>query len=103
MTDKEKNLISKFLNLHYNDLVEVNHLNGQIIALGKKNTKNKVFLYEQKHNTCYVNTNLVIEPIFKMFNTDYQETYDFVKKWLKEKYGLDGNELVGLKIKYLGS
>jgi hypothetical protein len=97
MTDKEKNLITKFLNLHYGDLSEIVHLEGQFIALGKKNTSKKIFLYEQKHNTCYVNSNIVIEPIFKMFNTDYQETYDFVKSWLKEKYGLDGDELVGLK------
>lgn len=98
MTDKEKNLITKFLNLHYGDLVEVVHLEGQFIALGKKNAPNKLFLYEQKHNSCYVNSKLVIEPLFKMFNTDYQETYDFVKEWVKEKYGLDGDELVGLKV-----
>lgn len=97
MTEKEKSLITKFLNLNYGDLVEVVHLEGQFVALGKKNIKHKLFLYEQKHNTCYVNSKIVIEPLFKMFNTDYQETYDFVKDWVKEKYGLDSDEFVGLK------
>jgi hypothetical protein len=97
MTDKEKNLISKFLNLHYGDLVEVFLLEGQYVALEQKNSSKKILLYEQKRNTCYVNSNIVIEPIFKMFNTDFQETYDFVTDWLKEKYGLDGNTFIGLK------
>lgn len=97
MTDKEKNLIKKFLNIHYSNLAKVDHLNGQFVVLGNKNKPKKLLIYEQKHNITYLNSEMIIYPISNMFNTNYEETYEFVKNWLKIKYNIDCDNLVGLK------
>jgi hypothetical protein len=43
-----------------------------------------------------VDSKKVIDPILKIFRTDYSETYDFVKEWLFKKYDLDCIDLVGI-------
>ena len=44
----------------------------------------------------FCNSEVVIDPILKMFKTDYSETYYFVKEWIKCKFGLDCIDIVGI-------
>jgi hypothetical protein len=44
----------------------------------------------------FCNSEVVIDPILKMFKTNYSETYDFVKEWIKCKFGLDCIDIVGV-------
>jgi len=96
MTSKEEYLITKFLETHYGDLEEKDLIDGKYKTLSKKTSKENIFLLEFKHEQVFVNTKKVIDPILKIFNTDYTETYSFVKKWLSEKYKIDCIDLIGL-------
>lgn len=96
MTDKERNLVLKFLNLQYGDLIEVDHQNGKYLVLTKKGSDVKIFFKDKVSNECYVRPEFVIYPIINMFKTEYQETYELIKNWLEEKYHLVCDELIGL-------
>jgi hypothetical protein len=96
MTDKEKKHIENFLNTHYGKL-HMFETNGQYKVLGHQNKKTTIFLIEEKNDQIFVDSKKVIDPILKIFATDYSETYDFVKEWILKKYGLDCIDLVGMK------
>jgi hypothetical protein len=98
MTDKEKTRIEKFLEIHFGNLELNQTRQGLYKSLGHKNDNTTIFLIEETNSQIFVDTKKVIDPIFSMFNTDYTETYDFVKEWVLKKYGLDCIDLVGLKI-----
>ena len=97
MTDKEKKHIENFLNTHYGKL-HMSETNGQYKVLGHQNKKTMIFLIEEKNDQIFVDSKKVIDPILKIFATDYSETYDFVKEWILKKYGLDCIDLVGMKL-----
>jgi hypothetical protein len=96
MTDKEKTRIEKFLEIHFGNLETVPNRNGKYKSLGYKDDNTTIFLIEESHSQIFVDSKKVISPIFSMFNTDYTETYDFVKEWVLKKYGLDCIDLVGI-------
>lgn len=97
MTDKQKSGVEKFLERHMGDLIKHDyHKNNSYVILSKTEGGTKYFLYEEKHNLAYVNSKVVIDPILKIFQTDYNETYDFVNEWLKKKYGIVGDDLIGV-------
>ena len=96
MTDKEKTRIEKFLEIHFGNLETVSNRNGKYKSLGHKEDNTTIFLIEESHSQIFVDSKKVISPIFSMFNTDYTETYDFVKEWVLKKYGLDCIDLVGI-------
>ena len=96
MTDKEKILVEKFLNRRFGDLILSEFVEGKYKTLKSKNSKKNIFLYEEKHDMIFCNSDVVIDPILKMFKTDYSETYDFVKGWIKCKFDLDCIDLVGV-------
>ena len=97
MTDKEKILVEKFLNRRFGDLTLSEFKDGKYKTLKLKNSKKNIFLYEEKHDMIFCNSDVVIDPILKIFKTDYSETYDFVKDWIKCKFDLDCIDLVGVK------
>jgi hypothetical protein len=45
-----------------------------------------------------VNTKVVVDPILNMFKTDYQETYEHIKKWFCEKYDIDCIDIIGVEL-----
>jgi hypothetical protein len=97
MTEKEKKLVLKFLDVHFSNLEKTelkDNVNHQI--LHKKNSKLTLFLFEKKEESIFVNSKLIIEPILKIFGTDYSETYDLVKEWILKKYNLDCIEIIGM-------
>jgi len=96
MTDKEKNRIEKFLELHYGNLEIKTTREGKYKSLNHKDDKSTIFLVEQTNLQIFLNSKKVIDPIFSMLNTDYSETYDFVKYWVKKKYNLDCIDFVGV-------
>lgn len=86
MTDKEKTRIEKFLEIHFGNL-ELNKTGqGLYKSLGHKDGNSTIFLIEETNGQIFVDVKKVIDPIFSMFNTDYTETYDFVKEWIQKKY-----------------
>jgi hypothetical protein len=97
MTDKEKKLIDKFLILNFGDL-ELETMKNEMKVLSKKNLKTRVLLHEKKNEQIFVNTKVVVDPILNMFKTDYQETYEHIKKWFCDKYDLDCIEIVGVEL-----
>jgi hypothetical protein len=86
MTDKEKILVEKFLNRRFNELILSEFQKGKYKSLKTKNSKKNIFLYEEKHKMISCNSEVVIDPIVKMFKTEYSETYEFVKEWIKLKF-----------------
>lgn len=96
MTDKEKKRIEKFLEIHFGNLEMSEKRQGQYKSLGYKDDNSTIFLIEETNSQIFVDSKKVIDPIFSMFNTDYTETYDFVKKWVLKKYGLDCIDFVGI-------
>ena len=46
MTDKEKNLVEKFLNRRFKDLVLTEFVDGKYKTLKPKNSKKHIFIYE---------------------------------------------------------
>ena len=97
MTDKEKTRIEKFLEIHFGNLELSETRQGLYKSLGHKDDNSTIFLIEETNSQIFVDTKKVIDPIFSMFNTDYTETYDFVKEWVLKKYGLDCIDFVGIK------
>ena len=97
MEPNKKNLIVKFLNVHYGNLVKENH-NDRYERYFKKGSKKSLILYETKEEFIIVNIKMMLNPILNMFNTDYTETYDFVKNWLLEKYNIESEEIIGAKM-----
>lgn len=97
MTEKEKKYIEKFLITHFGKLNLTETKNGEFKILGHTNKKTTIFLLDEKNSQIFVDSKKVIEPILTIFQTDYSETYDFVKEWLLKKYDLDCIELVGVK------
>lgn len=97
MTDKEKKRIEKFLDIHFGNLEMSEKRQGQYKSLGHKDDNSTIFLIEESYSQIFVDAKKVIDPILSMLNTDYNETYDFVKEWILKKYGLDCIELVGIK------
>ena len=97
MTDKEKTRIEKFLEIHFGNLELTEKRQGLYKSLGHKDDNSAIFLIEEINSQIFVDTKKVINPILSMFNTDYTETYDFVKEWVLKKYGLDCIDLVGIK------
>lgn len=99
MTDKEKTRIEKFLEIHFGNL-EVNATrNGKYKSLGHKDDNTTIFLIEETNSQIFVDAKKVIDPILSMFNTDYTETYDFVKEWIQKRYGLECIELIEINSK----
>lgn len=96
MTDKEKNRIEKFLELHYGNLELTTTREGKYKSLSHIDDKSTIFLLEQTNLQIFLDSKKVIDPIFSMFNTEYSETYDFVKDWVKKKYNLDCIDFVGV-------
>ena len=96
MTDKQKILLEKFLNRRFGDLVLSEFKNGKYKTLKVKDSKKNIFIYEEKNEMIFCNSEVVIDPMLKMFKTDYSETYDFVKDWIKCKFGLDCIDIAGL-------
>ena len=94
MTEKEKKYIEKFLNAHFGKLELTEMKNGEYKSLGHQNKKSTIFIVEEKNSQIFVDSKKVIDPILKIFRTDYSETYDFVKEWLFKKYDLDCIDLV---------
>ena len=98
MTDKETKLVENFLNRRFNNLILTEFKNGKYKTLKIKNSKKNIFIYEEKHEMIVCNSEIVIDPILKMFKTDYSETYDFVKEWVKCKFDIDCIDIVGFNI-----
>ena len=98
MTDKEKTRIEKFLEIHFGNLELSETRQGLYKSLGHKDDNSTIFLIEETNSQIFVDTKKVIDPIFRMFNTDYTETYDFVKNWLLEKYNIESEEIIGAKM-----
>jgi hypothetical protein len=98
MTDKETKLVENFLNRRFNNLILTEFKNGKYKTLKIKNSKKNIFIYEEKHEMIFCNSEIVIDPILKMFKTDYSETYDFVKEWVKCKFDIDCIDIVGFII-----
>ena len=98
MTDKETKLVENFLNRRFNNLILTEFKNGKYKTLKIKNSKKNIFIYEEKHEMIFCNSVIVIDPIVKMFKTDYSETYDFVKEWVKCKFDIDCIDIVGFNI-----
>jgi hypothetical protein len=94
MEPNRKNLIVKFLNVHYGNLVKENH-NGRYERYFKKGSKKSLILHETKEEFIIVNTEMMVNPILNMFNTDYNETYEIIKEWICEKYDINCIEIIG--------
>ena len=94
MTELQTKSIDKYLNMYFNELT-ISDLNGKYKVYSKKNPEVKIFLYEEKHNLSYVNSKYIIDPLLKVFQTDYNETYDFVKEWFEKKYDYNCDDLIG--------
>jgi hypothetical protein len=86
--------VKKYLDVYYGDMI-TSDLNGKYKVYSKKNPEVKIFLYEEKHNLSYVNSKYLIDPILKVFQTEYNETYDFVKEWFEKKYDYNCDDLIG--------
>lgn len=99
MSDKEKILIDKFLKKYYDDLEIVTIMENTYITLGQKNSNQKVFLYHAVSDTIFANNGRILDPIIKMFNTDYEETKNYIKEWVFKKYNIKSKLLVGLDLK----
>jgi len=96
MNDKEKILINKFLDKHCNDLEVINLLHSTYITLGRKKDSQKLFLYHSKSGNLFTNNDRVLNPIVKMFNTDYVETQEYIKNWVFENYNIKSKKLIGI-------
>ena len=91
MEPNKKNLIVKFLNVHYG-----NH-NDRYERYFKKGSKKSLILYETKEEFIIVNIKMMLNPILNMFNTDYNETYEIIKEWICKKYNINCIEIIGGK------
>jgi|LakMenE01Jun11ns_1017448.scaffolds.fasta_scaffold8871897_1 hypothetical protein len=96
MDENKKVLVEKFMNMRFGNLVKSDHKSGQYISLQHPDTNKKIFLYEIKHDIITFNRNYVTEPILKIFKTEYNETFEYVKKWILEKYEIDCIDVVAL-------
>ena len=96
MEPNKKNLIVKFLNVHYGNLVKENH-NDRYERYFKKGSKKSLILHETKEEFIIVNIKLMLNPILNMFNTDYNETYEIIKEWICKKYNINCIEIIGGK------
>lgn len=91
MTELQKDAASKFLNLHYGNLIVEEQRNGKYKVYNQETLGNKIFILDvsedrSKDIVVFVSTKYVIDPILNMFNTDYDETYTFVEEWFSQKY-----------------
>jgi len=96
MNDKEKILINKFLNKYCNDLEVISVLDDNYITLGRKKDNQRVFLYHSKSDNLFANNDRILDPIVKMFNTDYAETQEYIKNWIFENYNIKSKKLIGM-------
>ncbi len=95
MDEKKKILIDKFMSMRFGNLIKTEHKEGQYVTLLNPETNKKIFLYEKKHEIITFNREYVTDPILKVFNTEYDETFEYVKSWLLEKYEMDCIDIVG--------
>jgi hypothetical protein len=91
MTELQKNAVSKFLNLHYGNLIVAEEKNGRYKTFSQKNFGDKIFILDSCEDrsidsVVFVSSKYVIDPILNMFNIDYNETYNFVEEWFSQKY-----------------
>ena len=98
MTDKQIKLVRKFLDFNFSNLELGETRKKTHQTLSRRKGKIHIFLISKEQNEVYVNSKIVIDPMLKMFNTDYNETYKITQEWLLEKYELDCIDLVGVKI-----
>ena len=94
MTELQSKSIDKYLNMYFDGLT-ISELNGRWRIYSKKESEIRIFLYEEKHNLTYVNSKYIIDPILKIFQTEYNETYDFVQTWFEKKYDCECGDLIG--------
>jgi hypothetical protein len=94
MEEIQTNGAKKYLDMYYGDMI-TSEYNGRYKTLNTTKSSTKIFIYEEKTNFSYVNSKYVIEPIMKVFQTEYNETYDFVKDWFEKKYGYNCDDLIG--------
>jgi hypothetical protein len=94
MEPTERNLILKFLNVHYGKLEKEEH-NGRYERYYKKGSRKSLILHEKKEEFIIFNTEMIVEPILNMFNTDYDETYEIIKEWICEKYDINCIKIIG--------
>lgn len=98
MTDKQIKLVRKFLDFNFSNLELGETRKKTHQTLSRNNGKNHIFLISKEQNEVYVNSKIVIDPMLKMFNTDYTETYKLTQDWLLEKYNIKSDEIVGVNI-----
>jgi hypothetical protein len=95
MIDDRKKYIDKFMTMRFGNLIKTEHKDGQYVSLLNPNTNKKIFLYEKKHEIITFSREYVTDPILSLFKTDYDETFEYVKNWLLEKYEMDCIDIVG--------
>jgi hypothetical protein len=96
MEENKKKNIEKFLKTHFSNLELSESAPKKFKSLHKKNSKEGIFLYEEKNSQIFVDQKTVIYPILKIFDSEYDETYELIKEWLKKTYELDSDEIVGI-------
>lgn len=90
MNENKKILIEKFLESHFGNLDRDDFIRKKstFTGLTTKSGKTRLFLFEDKTKQIYINREVVVDTVIKMFNTTLEETNEVIKNWVQLKYNL---------------
>ena len=95
MKSREMDLIHKFLKMNFGDLKlekkPLAALAGETYTSLKRDKKT-YFIHEQHRNVTQINLDSVVRPIVNIFNTDFEETREFVIEWFFREYNIDNTK-----------
>lgn len=95
MDEKKKSHIDKYMNTMFGNLNRSETKTGNYIVLETAKTQKKVFIFDKKYEVVTFASRRVTEPIMTIFKTEYNETHEYVKDWLREKYTIDCIDVIG--------
>lgn len=86
--------IEKYLNMYFGELITSDKPTYKLYL--KKDSEIYFFIYDEKHNLLYVNTKYIVDPVLKVFQTEYSKTYDVIQEWFEKKYDHKCDDIVGI-------